>query len=513
MHVSFQSALLEVHALLEAGRLEEAAVANAALRERYPERPFLLLQHARIERAAGRYLAARAAVLETIGRSMPPAAVVHQVAMLDQFHLEEALDAVIDGLEAPALQHAPLMFKIAEILVVRDMPDRALAWIDRIDAIEPGNIGARLLRAQASLYLGRFEASDAQVSEVLVREPSNSGAWWLRARLPRVWSPGETRELRLQASDQRRPAPDRVLLLYALHHVLHGSGDFEGAATALSSACELQRDALTYRPENFEALLAALGPGCDLPTPRTGGFDTFKPIFIVGLHRTGTTLLDRLLARHPDVESVGEHTGLTVALRELLDSAVPIPCDLRSATALSTLASEEIASIYTQMVRRRVPVHRVVNKLPQNFMLTGLILAAFPDARILWLQREPMATCFSNLRELFPPTIADYTFDQRELARAYKAQQSFMAAWAQHESDRVMPVDYDALVSRTEAVMRSVAEFCGLTFIPDMLDPRQAGVVSTASVVRVRDGVDRASQGTWQHYAALLTGLRDAFGT
>ena len=150
------------------------------------------------------------------------------------------------------------------------------------------------------------------------------------------------------------------------------------------------------------------------------------------------------------------------------------------------------------------------DKLPSNFLNLGLICEALPQARILHMVRDPMETCFSNLRELFSDA-NPYSYDQRELADYYRQYERLMAHWRAAYPGRILAVDYTELTRDTEAVLRRVSTFCGLEFEPRMLEigKRERGV-ATASAVQVREGVVSRETPKWAPYEAWLKPMIDA---
>ena len=151
----------------------------------------------------------------------------------------------------------------------------------------------------------------------------------------------------------------------------------------------------------------------------------------------------------------------------------------------------------------------VVDKLPSNFLNLGFILTALPQARVLHMVRDPMETCFSNLRELFSDA-NPYSYDQLELAEYYGQYRRLMAHWHARFPGRIHDVRYEDLVGDSEATMRAVAGYCGLEFEPGMLQPGEGGsAVATASAVQVRGGIRRRQVPKWQPYASQLAPMAE----
>jgi hypothetical protein len=179
-----------------------------------------------------------------------------------------------------------------------------------------------------------------------------------------------------------------------------------------------------------------------------------------------------------------------------------------------TIDFREVADHYVRGVQWRLEPGQthLTDKLPANFFNVGYILRALPDARILHMVRDPVETCFSNLRELFSGA-SPYSYDQTELAEFYLMYQDLMAHWHATFPGRVLDIHYAELTRDTEGVMRRVAAHCGLEFLPTMVDPRsRAQSVATASAVQVRSPVIVRDVPKWDPYREYLKPLIQGLG-
>jgi hypothetical protein len=226
--------------------------------------------------------------------------------------------------------------------------------------------------------------------------------------------------------------------------------------------------------------------------------------------RSGTTLVEQILASHPDVHGAEE-------LSDFGDVAVggyepkPLPFDVAE---LSSAELTRIGQSYLDRVRPRAPdAKRITDKRPDNFRFAGLIHLAFPNARIINLQRDPLDNCFSCY-ELASPAIFKFTYDLGELGRFYRAYEQLTAHWRKVLPARsFMDVRYESLVDNLEEQGRRIVEFCGLEWDPRCLEFHKANrSVRTASVVQVRRPVYKSSIGRWRPYRDRLQPLFDALG-
>jgi hypothetical protein len=303
-----------------------------------------------------------------------------------------------------------------------------------------------------------------------------------------------------------------ALLYFALHKELDDLERHEEAWQALSSGAHCKRSTLSYEKSVtdrlFHALHAFEPSAAAHAQADTGALPT--PIFIVGMHRSGTTLLEQLLAGHSEVKGIGELYDFTSAMRHATDHHCRGVIDETLVMRARDVDLGAAGRRYLEGVAWRVAGFRCfTDKLPSNFLNVGFIAHGLPQAKILHMVRDPMETCFSNLRELFSEA-NPYSYDLVELADYYHQYRRLMQHWHARFPGRILDVDYARLTTEPEAEVRRVAEFCGLEFTPAMLDmgSRDRGVV-TASAVQVRAGIQTRERPKWAPYEPWLAGLRE----
>ena len=495
----------------------QATACFEALRARHPGDADVLLQLSYIASLAGRHRDAHAHALAA-AQAAPtrPDEVAQLVSRLRTFNEVPALRACLARLGPPARMPVPLLLAFAGQHSHLNLHEEALALLDEARRREPGHPSVLVARGQALVYLGRFAEAEAELRACVARAPQVSRAWWLLAGL-KTQTP-EANDLAAIHAQLTRPQVPReaaIELAFALHKVLDDLGRHDEAWQALMLACRAKRALLDYRPEDSVALVDAL---MALPIPDAAASvrpaDGPVPIFIVGMHRSGTTLLEQLLHGHPQVQGLGELYDFTVAMREATDHPCRGPIDLtlvqRAAAGVDFAA---VGRHYLDGLAWRLgPEACFTDKLPSNFLNIGFIAQALPQARILHLRRDAMEVGFSNLRELFHEA-APYSYDLQELGGFHRQYERLMAHWQRVLPGRILDVDYAALVRQPEAVMREVTAFCGLDFVPAMLDIASSRRgVSTASAVSVRQGIVARTTPKWAPYAAQLQPLADALG-
>jgi len=479
----------------------------------------VLVQLSYVESLAGHYRAARGYALRAHqAKPRDPAVIRELVARLRTFNATDALHDCIDGLKPFNRVPIPLLLACAAQYSYLNEQERALALLDEAYRGDPDYPATLMARGQVLMYLGRFDESEIDVLRCLKRAPELAQPWWLLSRLRKqTAASNHVAQIKLQLQRPGRKPGEIALLADALHKELDDLGDYAGAWAALEQACQAKRATLSYRTEESRALVSALiGLPTVPPVPLSpGNEDSRIPVFIVGMHRSGTTLLEQLLDGHSEVHGVGELYDFTSQMRYATDHHCRGVID---ATIVERARGIDFASIgtgYLEGMEWRLGKEKCfTDKLPSNFLNLGFVCRALPQAKILHMVRDPVETCFSNLRELFSEA-NPYSYDQLELADYYKEYRRLMAHWHTACPGRILDIDYAALTRDPEAVLREVTAFCGLDFQPQMLrlQERKRGV-ATASAVQVRDKVVAREQPKWAPYEEylqpLIRSLRDS---
>lgn len=463
----------------------------------------------------GHYRVARDYALRAAQAKPADLSVLAELAKrLRTFNEAEVLLDCLRGLGGLDRIPIPLLLAFAAQLSYLNRQEDALRLLDEAKRADPDYPPTLMARSQILTYLGRFQAAEQDLQYCLRRAPEIAQAWWLVSRLRKQSREANhvDRLRRLLAAPGRRPE-EVALLAYALHKELDDIGDVAGAGEALTLACRAKRSTLKYQSEESQRLVDALielpvEAGAQ-PVATIAGDSPRVPIFIVGMHRSGTTLLEQLLDGHGDIHGVGELYDFTSQMRWATDYHCRGVIDetlVRKAAAGVDYAAA--GQGYLQKMEWRLGKERFfTDKLPSNFLNIGFICQALPQAKILHMVRDPIETCFSNLRELFSDA-NPYSYDQQELAFYYRQYERLMSHWRAACPGRILDVDYGRLTRDTEAVLREVAGFCGFAFEPGMLalQERTRGV-ATASAVQVRDRVVALERPKWAPYEDYLQPL------
>ena len=392
----------------------------------------------------------------------------------------------------------------------------ALQLMDRARALGHDGPDFRYLRGVQLMFNGRADDAEAELDECLRMGSTYGRASVTLARLRRQ-TPERNHVAYIRAQLQRvtRGSEDHAAFEYALYKELEDLGDYDGAWAALERGARTMFARVHYdaaaESRLIDALLALSTPAFLRPADADAAGP--QPIFIIGMPRSGTTVLDRILGNHSQVVSAGELGDFARALRWGADHRCVGPLD---ATILDRAAGLDYAAIgqrYLEQTQWRAEGRdRFVDKLPVNWMQAGFIAKALPHARILHMVRDPMDTCFSNFRAFFGVGYG-YSYDFRALAAHFRDYRRTIAHWQAVMPGRILDVDYARLVADPEAVAREVLAHCGLRYEPGCTDlGRNTAPVATLSNQQVREPIHRRAQAEWLRYERQLKPLHAALG-
>lgn len=252
----------------------------------------------------------------------------------------------------------------------------------------------------------------------------------------------------------------------------------------------------------IEAHWGALGdPPDDAPTE--------APVFIIGMPRTGTTLVDRIIGSHQRMESVGELQAMPVAVKLATGTRSRTVLDPETVRAAMSCDMAQIGRAYLDRAvqHRRDPARRFIDKFPGNFFYVGLIAKALPNAKIVCLRRQPMDVVLSNFKNLFATTSRyyDYSYDLAEIAEYYARFDRLMAFWRDQLPGRVLEIGYEDLVADQEGQTRRLLAHCGLEWSDSCLDfHKSTAPVSTPSAAQVRQPIYKDLVSKWRVHAEAL---------
>ena len=379
--------------------------------------------------------------------------------------------------------------------------------------LEPGNPGHHYNLATTLRFLGDLDAAAASLDRTLGLNPDDAEAHYLRSGL--VTQSAERNHVdELSAAIERAEDDrDRVRLGFALAKEYEDLGEYENSFTSLSQAAAVRRKGTQYRPERELETMQSIRDTFDADRmTQGGGHVNAAPIFVIGMPRTGTTLVDRILSSHSVVSSAGELQAFSIELQKQcqrkFETPPQSPADLVRMSA--QIDFEALGESYINSTRGVAGEGaHFVDKLPFNFLYAGLIHLALPKAKIVLLRRDPMDTCYAVYKTLFEAAYP-FSYDLEELANYFVAYHGLVKHWLACLPGRIHVVRYEELVSESRPVIENLLDHCGLSFEDACLrfyENREAS--TTASASQVRSDMHTRSIGNWKNYARQLQPVHD----
>ena len=508
---TFQQASERAALQTEAGNWDAARTHWLEALALAPDSAEVMLELSYVESFAGHYRTAREWTLRAVQagpRSID--AVLSLVQRLRTFNEIPILRGVVAALLGNPRTPPGLLVECARQLSNLNDFGLALRCAEAAMAKAPVDWSARLVRGQLLANHARIEEAAVDFEWVLQRNPSVAIAWWMLSRLSKQTSQSNhVPQLRTLLQTPDLQPFDVAAAARALHKELDDIGDHDGAWQALETLCTARRSTVQYDPMESRSLVDRLIAWSPDDAVGAGVQEVDKvPVFIVGMYRSGTTLVEQLLDASGQVRALGELLDFTSAMRHATDHYCKGSIDAAIVECASTIDFAEVGRRYMAGVDWRLGDERFfTDKLPSNFLSIGFICRALPQAKILHMVRDPVAICFSNLRELFTD-VNPYTYDQKDLADYFLQYRRLMAHWHEVFPGRIMDVDYACLTADPEATMRQVAAFCGIAYVDEMRNTASsARAVATASSIQVREGVVSRGTPKWAPYARQLQPL------
>jgi tetratricopeptide (TPR) repeat protein len=468
----------------------------------------------------------------------------------------DVLDDAEVLLEA-ALKIAPdyraARYDYACVLFERHLYQRACEEIEKLLAIDPDHLDYRALYASASVGLGEHDRAIALYQKLLqdapgaadlhlslahslktqgrqadaiaayhaatAARPNFGDAYWSLANLKTYRFPDDAiARMRTEEASPSTPLIDRYHLCFALGKAFEDRGDYAESWRYYEQGNALKRSESRYRAEIIETNTRRQIEVCtrDFLAARSQvGDPSPDPIFIVGLPRSGSTLLEQILASHSLVEGTQELADIPRIVLDL-QGRDPNLDDPRYPGVLADMQPEDFRKLGEKFLRD-TRIYRsgkpyFIDKMPNNFRHLGLIHLMLPNAKIIDARREPMACCFSNLKQLFA-TGQEFTYSVEDIARYYRTYLELMEHWDSVMPGRVLRVYHEDVVDDLESNVRRVLDFCGLPFEAACLEfHKTARSVRTASSEQVRRPIFRDGVDQWSKFAPYLGALKEELG-
>lgn len=432
------------------------------------------------------------------------------VARLGDVH---QLQGLVDRLSGLQLKTAYQYSTLAMLMTQLGMREEAVQRYEKAAALKPTEAKHYYNIACLQRSLGKIETAERNFDKAISLDATDYEAYKIRSEL-RTQSPDDNHVASLEQLLQDGIADPRgkANICYALAKELEDLGDAERSFGYLKMGADTRRSHMQYDLQRDLDTMTSIRQAFDaaLFNDAAEGYDSAEPIFILGMPRTGTTLVERMLSSHSDVFAAGELTNFAAQMMRMI----------RAQALEQKPARDEVVNMSTRLDFRALGeayVHstrpftghtkRFIDKLPLNFLYIGLIHLALPNAKIIHLKRHPLDTCYAIYKQLF---IDAYPFSYKleELGRYYVAYQQLMNHWHKVLSGVIHTVGYENLVGDFATESRRIVEFCELDWQPQCLRfYENAEPSTTASTTQVRQPVYSSSVGKWRQYRENLEPL------
>ncbi|MDQ3078632.1 MAG: sulfotransferase [Pseudomonadota bacterium] len=507
-------------AALKAGDPARARAVLATPLRLHPDDPAMLSFAGIAHRGLGDTLGAldlleRAVALAS---DLAPTRLALAEALIDAHRPRRAL-AMLDALPDGMQRTPTVLLARAQALGSLGDQSREIAVLREAAAMEPGSTAIRLRLGHSLRAIGQTDEALAEYRAILGEHPANGAAWWSIANLRSTRLDAADREAMRKALSGTSPGDDdRLKILFALARCEEVGGNDEKAFALYEEANSLRHRQSLYDPQKLNAGLTASASlfTADFFARRPGhGSASAAPIFIVGMHRSGSTLLEQMLSCHSGIEGTAELPYIKQLMREVK----------RDAHLAGRSVEHHLASLDAPATRRlgedylaRAGEHRhgkqamFLDKMPDNWSQAGFIRLILPKARIIDVRRHPMACGYSNFRQLYA-TGVEHSYSLSDWGHHYRAYLAFMDKIDVAARGATSRVIYERLVEDPEGELRRLCGHIGIPFEPAMLDFHASKrVVRTISAEQVRRPLNRDAINEWRRFEQWLAPLKEALG-
>lgn len=402
-----------------------------------------------------------------------------------------------------------MLARVAEMETQLGYHAEARDTLRKVEASAPNTPAIIYNLASAEIAMGNLKAAEALLDRLIAIAPHDYDAYYNRATLRRqTASDNHIEEMEALLSRLGNNPAGETQLCYALAKEYEDIGEIDLAFDRLARGAAARRRGMAYKVEDDIATMEAIARtfDADYLGKAAEGRGGEEAMFVLGLPRSGTTLVDRILSSHPQVESVGEINDLALAITSLCRGASSKEEMVRKS---ASIGGPDLASAYRRSTCERAPNARfIVDKTPLNFLYIGLIARAMPSARIIHLERDPMDVGFAMFKTLFRMGYP-FSYDLEDIGRYIVAKQRLMTHWSELLPGRIVTVRYEDLVADQEGESRKLIGSVGLDWDDACLAfHKNAQPSATASAAQVRQPIYASSVGKWRAFARHLGPLQ-----
>jgi len=431
-------------------------------------------------------------------------------ALMAQGRLGEARNLAMSLADKDINEYAHIDILVT-VLAGLMVPDAAYPLCKRAIELDPYNPAAHRRLATTCRFLGKIEEAAREADIALRFDAHDYEMIGLRSSL-RTATPEDNHivelETLLAAGCRNQPGAARVA--YALAKESEDIGRYDRAFRFIEAGAGFKRKSINYDVQDDVRMMQLVAAACteNALNQCDGGCGSDEPIFVLGLPRTGSTLLERVLSSHTAVYAAGELNHMSAAMMEEIRKLGAV-ADKEALIARSLIVDHSVVG--ERYIERTRPftghTPRFIDKLPGNFMMIGTIHMALPNAKIIHVRRAPIDACYAIYKFLFNEAYA-WSYDLDEIARYYIAYHGLMAHWRKVLPDRMIEIAYEDLVSDLETAARGLVDDLGLGWEPGIIEfYKNEAVAMTGSATQVRQKVYASSVGRWKNYEFQLQPL------
>lgn len=461
--------------------------------------------------------------LQTVERALSlhpgvPHWILHRASCLQATgRLEDAIKSV-NELAKSDTQDDALLGEIGLFASRLEQHELALKMFQKAVEQNPAQGRHYFNLATALRFKGELDKAESACEKAIELNPDDHDARFLRSGLRKQTSDrNHVDELETTLSGIGSDPMAESLVSYSLAKELEDLGESERSFAALQRGASARRSSLAYSPEEDIGFINTITEvyNAEFMASDRGGYDNNEAIFVLGLPRTGTTLVERILGSHDSVLSAGELTNFTRAIAGMAQTAAqqnPAMASNSRDDMVRLTAGIDFTRLGQMYVDSTRPLTgkspRFIDKFPQNTLNMGPIRLALPKARMVLLQRHPMDSCYSMYKQIFT-NIYQFSYDLEELGRYFIAHQRLLDHWLAVAGDAIHVIQYEKLVTDPEVEVRGLLEFCSLPWQDQCLDfHKNKQASTTASASQVRQKLYTSSIGKWKDYEQQLEPLR-----
>lgn len=429
----------------------------------------------------------------------------------DQY-LDGRVGEVIEGLmrlEKLALHDPAFLQQIAEMYVQCGQHQDAERCYARSVELQPSNPDYLYNLGASRTALGELEDAEKLFTHAIRFNPKDYGAWLNRSGLKKQTpQSNHVDQLKFVRSRLNKNEPGMIQVCYALAKELEDLRNYDEAFQFLQEGAHLRRLGMQYDVQEDEQVMTKIAQRFNASPHGTisNGQECDRPVFILGLPRSGTTLTDRIVSAHSHVGSLGEHNTLPLALLKMTTvEGDPPPGKEELVDRSAAIDFSELGRKYCESIDGfGNPSPRLIDKTPLNFLYIGLIHLALPNAKIIHLRRHPVDVCYAMYKTLFRAGYP-FSYSLQEVGRYFIAYHGLMNHWRSSIPNAFLDVDYENIIADQEGQTRRILDYLELDWEDKCLDFHQhRGPAATASAAQVRQPIYSSSVGLWRKYQQQL---------